>query len=59
MAQGRGKKINQAKNERAHAEWMAGKKIGRKKQEWINLGTSAVEVSPGIVTFTEGFWRKI
>ena len=32
---GRGKKLNQVKNERAHAEWMAGKKLGRHKQRWM------------------------
>ena len=32
---GRGKKLNQVKNERAHAEWMEGKKLGRTKQQWI------------------------
>ena len=25
---GRGKKVNQVKNERAHADWMAGKTLG-------------------------------
>jgi len=29
MAQGRGKKTNYNKNERAHAEWVAWKKSGR------------------------------
>ncbi len=55
----RGKKQNSNKSYAARTEWMLGKKIGRRKQEWVNIGTSAVEVSPGIVTFTEGFWRKI
>jgi hypothetical protein len=55
----RGKKQNANKSYAARAEWMTGKKIGRKKQEWVNVGSSAVEVSPGIVTFTEGYWRKI
>ena len=32
---GRGKKVNQVKNERAHADWMAGKKLGRPKQEYV------------------------
>ena len=33
---GRGKKINPAKNYRAHQEWMVGKKLGRTKQEWVD-----------------------
>ena len=55
----RGKKQNANKSYAAHAEWMVAKKLGRRKQEWVNIGSSAVEVSPGIVNFTEGFWRKI
>lgn len=47
------------KNYQAHIEWMQAKRIGRPKQEWINDGTPAVEIAPGIVTFTRGFWRKI
>jgi hypothetical protein len=35
MAQGRGRKLNQVKNERAHAEFMEGKKFGRKKQVFV------------------------
>jgi len=55
----RGKKQNNRKNFTARKEWLESKKFGRLKQEWVNIGTSAVELSPGIVTFTEGFWRKI
>lgn len=55
MAQ-RGKKINQVKNERAHAEWMIGKKFGRKKQVWIwdlthNNGVLRAEPT--------GYWEKV
>ena len=32
---GRGRKVDQVKNERAHADWMAGKKLGRTKQVWV------------------------
>ena len=32
---GRGRKVNQVKNERSHAEWMEGKKLGRRKQIWV------------------------
>ena len=52
MAQGRGKKINQIKNERAHAEWMVGKKLGRRKQQWVS----------GFVEHTGqpfGYWEKV
>ena len=46
----RGKKQNNRKNFTARKEWLESKKFGRLKQEWVNIGTSAV---------TEGFWRKI
>ena len=55
----RGKKINQTKNYVAAKDFAEGKKIGRPKQEWVNDGTSAFEVSPGIVSFTGGYWKKV
>jgi hypothetical protein len=54
-----GKKQNHDKNFTAAKDFKAGKKIGRKKQVWVNDGTSAFELSPGIVSFTRGFWKKI
>jgi hypothetical protein len=59
MAERRGKKTNHTKNNVARLEWMTGKKIGRRKQEWVNEGTSAFELSPGIVSFTQGYWKKV
>jgi hypothetical protein len=31
---GRGKKLNQQKNARAHDEWMKGKRVDRPYQQW-------------------------
>ena len=53
MAQGRGKKINQVKNERAHAEWMLGKKLGRGKQQWVWDFTEGEEY------LWSGHWEKV
>jgi len=56
---GRGKKLNQNKNAGSARDFAAGKKLGRPKQEWVNDATSAFEVSPGIISFTKGYWRKV
>ena len=49
---GRGKKINPTKNHRAWQEWMAGKKIGRRKQMWV------WDVTPGVDAGV-GHWEKV
>jgi hypothetical protein len=57
---GRGKKINQVKNERAHAEWMVGKKIGRRKQHWLWFLNQPVNENgnhPGY--WEKGYWEKV
>lgn len=51
---GRGKKINQVKNERAHAEWMVGKKIGRRKQHWLWFLNQPVNENGN----HPGYWEK-
>jgi hypothetical protein len=38
MTQGRGKKINPAKNDGSARDFAAGKKLGRKKQRWTGTG---------------------
>jgi hypothetical protein len=54
---GRGRKINQVKNERSHAEWMAGKKLGRKKQQWVwDTGRAP---SGNIFEGPGGYWEKV
>jgi hypothetical protein len=52
---GRGRKLNQVKNERAHAEWMEGKKFGRKKQVFVP------EIHDGITAYCYkgGHWEKV
>jgi hypothetical protein len=52
---GRGKKLNQVKNERAHEEWMVGKKLGRKKQQHVFEGT----VSTDNTLVTNNHWEKV
>ena len=52
---GRGKKLNQAKNPRAHDEWMQGKKIGRPKQKFVDE-PSMSDVLGG---FRGGRWEKV
>ena len=52
---GRGKKLKYDKNARAHDEWMAGKKLGRKKQKFVEE-PSMVDVLGG---FRGGHWEKI
>ena len=55
---GRGKKINQVKNERAHADWMAGKVIGRRKQVWhwdfVELHDDGLRIKGG-----RGHWERV
>ena len=50
----RGKKQSYAKNARAHDEWMAGKKLGRKKQKFV-------EEMPekDCQKYRGGYWEKI
>lgn len=55
---GRGKKLNQVKNERAHAEWMEGKKLGRTKQQWI-WDTEEISDTVVLVSRRLGHWEKI
>jgi hypothetical protein len=52
----RGKKQNHDKSYAAHKEWMAAKKLGRRKQVWIwDREPAATEDGlPGI-----GHWEKI
>jgi hypothetical protein len=52
---GRGRKLNLVKNERAHADWMAGKKIGRPKQQYVFEG----KVSPDGTVVTNNHWEKV
>ena len=49
---GRGKKLKYDKNSRANAEWMVGKKLGRRKQQWV------WDVPPGATQGT-GHWEKV
>ena len=58
---GRGKKINQIKNERAHAEWMEGKKFGRPKQAWVLTADCSVMDTPEKIAATPvfGHWEKV
>lgn len=57
MAQGRGKKINPTKNHRAHEEWTLGKKLGRRKQQWVwDLDLKSDTPLPDQ---QEGHWEKI
>jgi hypothetical protein len=51
---GRGRKINQVKNERAHADWVAGKKFGRKKQVWVPVRIVEHTGEP-----VGGYWEKV
>ncbi len=48
----RGKKQNYNKNFVAFKEWMEGKKIGRRKQEWIWFAEPTKMGEP------LGYWRK-
>ncbi len=48
----RGKKQNYNKNYTAHAEWMEGKKLGRRKQIWVPFVFDPVG-GP------QGYWKKI
>ena len=54
----RGKKQNYNKNFGAHTEWMAGKKIGRCKQQWhwdfVELHEDGLRIKGG-----RGHWEKI
>ena len=52
---GRGKKVNQVKNERAHAEWMAGKRLGRPKQKFVDEPS----MSSVLGGFRGGYWEKV
>ncbi len=47
------KKQNYNKNFVAFKEWMEGKKIGRRKQEWIYFAEPTEMGQP------KGYWRKI
>ena len=44
---GRGKKLNQVKNERAHEEWVAWKKAGRPSRPSKNPQTQAELIHKG------------
>lgn len=58
---GRGKKINPTKNHRAHEEWMHGKKIGRRKQQWVWDSTRCLTHGEpcGCTLLQEGHWEKV
>ena len=51
---GRGKKLKYEKNARAHEEWQAGKKLGRKKQKWV-VDMPERDTDP----IGKGHWEKI
>lgn len=50
----RGKKQNYNKNYTTHAEWMEGKKLGRRKQIWVP--ETFVEHTGQLV---DGHWEKV
>jgi len=52
---GRGKKLKYDKNARAWSEWMAGKKLGRPKQKFVDE-PSMESVLGG---FRGGHWEKV
>ena len=52
---GRGKKLKYDKNARAHAEWMAGKRLGRPKQKFIDEPS----MSSVLGGFRGGHWEKV
>ena len=54
----RGKKQNYTKNYVAHKEWVEGKKIGRRKQQWID-DTETPTGDFGQVITPVGHWEKI
>ena len=47
-------KNNDNKHYREHDEWMQGKKIGRKKQRWVN-GDGPL----GVFIANGGHWEKV
>lgn len=50
---GRGKKLSYDKDARAHDEWMAGKKLGRPKQVWVD------DTPTKLIGESEGHWEKV
>ncbi len=45
---GRGKKLNQTKNDRAARDFAEGKRVGRPKQEWV-----------WAQDMQSGYWKKV
>lgn len=52
---GRGPKLKNERNHRAHEEWMKGKKLGRPKQVWMQERV----VSPDNIVEIKDHWEKV